>query len=87
MDGGLRRAAAAQIKRMEMEARSFSPDKSRALLQKVKEFKADHAALKTDAKKVVHANPRLQAITSCCWRGELSSELFGRRRAYVVQVA
>ena len=41
-----------QIKRMEMEARSFSPDKSRQLLLKVKEFKADHAALKTDAKKV-----------------------------------
>ena len=41
-----------------MEARSFSPDKSRTLLQKVKEFKADHAALKADAKKVVRANLR-----------------------------
>lgn len=43
------------IKRMEMEARSFSPDRSRQLLTKVKEFKADLAALKVDAKKVAGA--------------------------------
>ncbi len=44
----------AQIKRMEMEARSFSPDRSRVLLAKVKEYKADLAALRADAKKVRH---------------------------------
>ncbi len=71
-----------------MEARSFSPDKSRALLQKVKEFKADHAALKTDAKKVVHANPRTTIQSHRKLLLALaSSEFFGRRRAYVVQVA
>ncbi len=37
---------------MEMEARSFSPDRARVLLQKVKEYKADLASLKADAKKV-----------------------------------
>ena len=41
-----------QIKRMEMEARSFSADKSRALLSKVRDYKADLAALRTDFKKV-----------------------------------
>ena len=37
---------------MEMEARSFSADKSRALLMKVKDYKADLAALRADLKKV-----------------------------------
>lgn len=41
-----------QIKRMEMEARSFSADRSRALLIKVRDYKADLAALRTDLKKV-----------------------------------
>lgn len=45
-----------QIKRMEMEARSFSPDRSRQLLGKVKEFKADLAALKVDSKKVLFSS-------------------------------
>lgn len=36
---------------MDMEARSFSPDKSRQLLVKVKEYKADLAKLKEDAQK------------------------------------
>ena len=48
----LTRCSLLQIKRMEMEARSFSPDRSRVLLQKVKEYKADLAALRVDAKKV-----------------------------------
>lgn len=42
-----------QIKRMEMEARSFAPERARALLQKVKEYKADLATLRADAKKVL----------------------------------
>lgn len=37
---------------MEMEARSFSTEKLRALLVKVKDYKADLAALRTDLKKV-----------------------------------
>ena len=37
---------------MEMEARSFSTDRSRALLLKVKDYKADLAALRNDLKKV-----------------------------------
>ena len=41
-----------QIKRMEMEARSFSPERARALLQKVKEYKADLASLRQEAKQV-----------------------------------
>ena len=32
-----------------MEARSFSPERSRQLLVKVKEYKADLAKLRTDA--------------------------------------
>ena len=36
---------------MDMEARSFTPDKSRQLLVKVKEYKADLAALKEELKK------------------------------------
>lgn len=56
--GKLREAEAALkdadqiIKRMEMEARSFSPERARVLLQKVKEYKADLATLRADAKKV-----------------------------------
>ena len=34
-----------------MEARSFSPDRSRAALQKVKEFRADLAKLREDASR------------------------------------
>ncbi len=34
-----------------MEARSFSPDKSRQMLAKVKEYKGDLAKLREDAKK------------------------------------
>ena len=34
---------------MDMEARSFSPERSRQLLVKVKEYKADLAKLRTDA--------------------------------------
>lgn len=49
---GILKEADQIIKRMEMEARSFSPERSRLLLQKVKEYKADLAALKADTKKV-----------------------------------
>jgi vesicle transport through interaction with t-SNAREs protein 1 len=55
--GKLREAEAALkdadqvIKRMEMEARSFSPERARALLQKVKEYKADLASLRAEAKQ------------------------------------
>lgn len=38
------------IQRMDMEARSFSQDKGRELLQKLKEYKADIAKLKDEAK-------------------------------------
>jgi Vesicle transport v-SNARE protein N-terminus len=46
------RITSLQIKRMEMEARSFSPERARALLQKVKEYKADLASLRQEAKQV-----------------------------------
>lgn len=36
---------------MDMEARSYSPDQARQLLQKVKEYKADLAALKQKAQR------------------------------------
>ncbi|GAB4817816.1 hypothetical protein N2152v2_004862 [Parachlorella kessleri] len=39
------------LQRMDMEARSFSPDKSRQMLAKVKEYKGDLAKLREDAKK------------------------------------
>lgn len=39
------------IKRMDMEARSVPPEKSRQLLVKVKEYKADLSALKDELKK------------------------------------
>ncbi|CAL5224465.1 g7157 [Coccomyxa viridis] len=41
------------IKRMEMEARSFSPDRSRVLLTKVREYKADLAKLQESSKAAV----------------------------------
>lgn len=44
---------------MEMEARSFSPERARVLLQKVKEYKADLATLRADAKKV--------SLAGACW--------------------
>lgn len=44
------RQAEQVLQRMDMEARSYSPDKSRQLLQKVKEYKADISKLKDDAK-------------------------------------
>lgn len=40
-----------QIKRMDMEARSLAPDKSRALLNKVREYKADLQSLKEQLKQ------------------------------------
>lgn len=40
-----------QIRRMDMEARSLAPDKSRPLLIKVKDYKADLLALKEQLKK------------------------------------
>lgn len=40
-----------QIKRMDMEARSLSADKSRALLNKVKEYKADLQSLREQLKQ------------------------------------
>eukprot|EP00879_Flechtneria_rotunda_P002254 GHRR01002442.1.p1 GENE.GHRR01002442.1~~GHRR01002442.1.p1 ORF type:complete len:223 (+),score=75.08 GHRR01002442.1:163-831(+) len=45
------READSVIKRMDMEARSLSPDKSRALLSKVKEYKADLSSLKEQLKQ------------------------------------
>lgn len=36
---------------MDMEARSYSPDQARSLLQKTKEYKADLAKLKEDARR------------------------------------
>ena len=39
-----------QLQRMDMEARSFSPEKSRQMLAKVKEYKGDLAKLREDAK-------------------------------------
>ncbi len=41
----------AQLQRMDMEARSYSPDQARQLLQKVKEYKADLAALKEKSRR------------------------------------
>lgn len=40
-----------QLQRLDMEARSFSPDQSRAMTQKVKEYRADLRKLKEDVKK------------------------------------
>lgn len=58
---------------MDMEARSYSPDKSRQLLQKVKEYKADISKLKDDAKIAAAsgADTRYVATTmnkhGSCW--------------------
>jgi vesicle transport through interaction with t-SNAREs protein 1 len=40
---------------MEMEARSYSPDQARQLLQKSKEYKADLLKLKEDARRATTA--------------------------------
>ena len=40
-----------------MEARSFSAERARTLLVKVKEYKADLAALRTELKKVLRLKP------------------------------
>ncbi|PRW58605.1 alkaline phosphatase isoform A [Chlorella sorokiniana] len=45
------REAEQLLQRMDMEARSYSPDQARQLLQKVKEYKADLAALKEKARR------------------------------------
>ncbi|KAK9835289.1 hypothetical protein WJX84_001869 [Apatococcus fuscideae] len=45
------------IKRMEMEARSFSPDKSRSMLAKVREYKADLQRIRTDLQAAGIAAP------------------------------
>ncbi|KAK9858415.1 hypothetical protein WJX84_005747 [Apatococcus fuscideae] len=45
------------IKRMEMEARSFSPDKSRSMLAKVREYKADLQRIRTDLQSAGAAAP------------------------------
>ena len=62
MDGGEFRGACApllppQLQRLDMEARSFSPDKSRELLQKVKDYRADLAKLKEDVKQAARGQP------------------------------
>lgn len=53
-----------QIKRMEMEARSFSPERARTLLQKVKEYKADLASLRQEAKQVTTCTHLCDALKS-----------------------
>ncbi|KAK9841953.1 hypothetical protein WJX81_000808 [Elliptochloris bilobata] len=44
------------VKRMEMEARSFSAERSRTLLVKVREYKADVAKLRSGAQKAAAAD-------------------------------
>ena len=39
-----------QLKRMEMEAHSFAPERARQLTVRVKEYKADLAKLRSDAR-------------------------------------
>lgn len=46
------------IKRMEMEARSFPPDKSHRMLMKIREYKADHQNLKDEVKKAAQSVSR-----------------------------
>jgi vesicle transport through interaction with t-SNAREs 1 len=48
---------------MEMEARSFSPERARALLQKVKEYKADLASLRQEAKQVQLASTCVMCLS------------------------
>lgn len=67
---------APQLQRMDMEARSYSPDKSRQLLQKVREYKADLAKLKEDAKKAASSG----ADTRC--DRSVGVMLVGARQAY-----
>ncbi|BDA48337.1 Vesicle transport through interaction with t-SNAREs homolog [Coccomyxa sp. Obi] len=45
------------VKRMEMEARSFSADRSRVLLSKVREYKADLAKLRESAQAAAASEP------------------------------
>lgn len=45
------REAEQLLQRMDMEARSYSPDQARQLLQKAKEYKADLGKLKEDARR------------------------------------
>ncbi|KAL4430900.1 hypothetical protein ABPG75_006156 [Micractinium tetrahymenae] len=45
------REAEQLLQRLDMEARSYSPDQARQLLQKAKEYKADLAKLKEDARR------------------------------------
>lgn len=40
-----------QLQRLDMEARSFSPEQSRPLIQKVKEYRSDINKLKEDVKR------------------------------------
>lgn len=40
-----------QLRRMDMEARSFSQDKSQQLMRKVKEYKADLKKITDDSKQ------------------------------------
>lgn len=47
----------AQIKRMDMEARSLPAEQSRPLQAKVKDFKTDLAKLKDDKQKAVASMP------------------------------
>lgn len=49
------------IKKMDMEARSVAPDRSRQLLNKVKEYKADLASLKDQLVKARSANSEYDA--------------------------
>ncbi len=54
-------APLSQIKKMDMEARSVAPDRSRQLLNKVKEYKADLASLKDQLVKARSANSEYDA--------------------------
>lgn len=49
------------IKRMEMEARSFPPDKSHHMLMTIKEYKADLSSLKDQLKKAAQSVSRGEA--------------------------
>ncbi len=65
---------------MDMEARSFSPERSRALLQKVKEYKADWGKLKEDARAAaVSASGGLAARAELGLSDEYYSTSAGQR--------
>lgn len=51
---------------MDMEARSFSPELSRQLLAKVKDYKADLSKLKEDAKKAAAAGADTRCAGALC---------------------